>query len=133
MVELPKGRPEILFPLFAELEGLDGIGPKTAKHYKALNIETPKDLLLTLPVGGIDRTRHASIREADLPGVVTVEVEVGPHRQPAGRGRPYRIQVTDAATSFELVFFHARGDYLSRILPSGARRVTFPPMNLSIP
>ncbi len=123
MADAPKTRPEILFPLFAELEGLDGIGPKTAKHYKGLNIETPKDLLLTLPVGGVDRTRRASIREADLPGIVTVEVEIGPHRKPASRGRPYRIQVTDAATSFELVFFHARGDYLARTLPTGARRV----------
>ena len=118
-----RGRPEILFPLFAELEGLDGIGPKTAKHYKGLAVETPKDLLLTLPVGGVDRTRRASIREAELPGIVTVEVEVGPHRKPASRGRPYRVQVTDAATSFELVFFHARGDYLARILPTGSRRV----------
>ena len=83
-----RGRPEILFPLFAELEGLDGIGPKTAKHYKGLAVETPKDLLLTLPVGGVDRTRRASIREAELPGIVTVEVEVGPHRKPASRGRP---------------------------------------------
>lgn len=123
MVDLPKGRPEILFPLFAELEGLDGIGPKTAKSYAGLGVETPKDLLLTLPVGGTDRTRRASIREAILPGVVTVEVEVGPHRKPASRGRPYRVHVTDAETSFELVFFHARGDYLERILPTGSRRV----------
>ncbi len=123
MVDLPKGRPEILFPLFAELEGLDGIGPKTAKNYAGLGVETPKDLLLTLPVGGVDRTRRASIREASLPGVVTVEVEIGPHRKPASRGRPYRVHVTDAETSFELVFFHARGDYLERILPTGSRRV----------
>jgi ATP-dependent DNA helicase RecG len=31
--------------------------------------------------------------------------------------------VEDAATSFQLVFFHAREDYLQRILPTGARRV----------
>ena len=123
MVEMPKGRPEILFPLFAELEGLDGIGPKTAKNYKGLGVETPKDLLLTLPVGGVDRTRRDSIRDAVLPGVVTVEVEIGPHRKPASRGRPYRVQVTDAATSFELVFFHAHGDYLQRVLPTGSRRL----------
>jgi ATP-dependent DNA helicase RecG len=42
-----RGRPEILFPLFAGLESLDGVGPKTAKHYAGLHVETPKDLLLT--------------------------------------------------------------------------------------
>ncbi len=118
----PKGRPEELWPLFAGLETLDGVGPKTAKHYKALAVETPKDLLLTLPVGGVDRARVASIRDVILPGMATVEVTVGLHRPPAGRG-PYRIEVEDAKTSFQLVFFHAKGDYLGRILPTGSRRI----------
>ncbi|AHM04953.1 ATP-dependent DNA helicase RecG [Roseibacterium elongatum DSM 19469] len=118
----PRGRPEILFPLFAGLETLDGIGPKTAKHFKGLAVETPKDLVLTLPVGGVDRARRASIREVPLPGAATVEVTVGRHRPPAGRG-PYRVEVEDAETTFQLVFFHARADYLQRILPTGQRRV----------
>ncbi|PWK62734.1 ATP-dependent DNA helicase RecG [Roseicyclus mahoneyensis] len=118
----PKGRPEELWPLFAGLETLDGVGPKTAKHYKALAVETPKDLLLTLPIGGVDRARATSIRDVPLPGVATVEVTVGLHRAPAGRG-PYRIEVEDAKTSFQLVFFHAKGDYLARILPTGSRRI----------
>ena len=118
-----RGRPEILFPLFADLEVLDGVGPKTAKNYKGLGVETPKDLLLTLPVGGVDRTRRTSVLDAVLPGTVTVEVVIGPHRKPALKNRPYRVQVTDEKTSFDLVFFHARGDYLERQLPTGARRV----------
>jgi len=118
----PKGRPELLWPLFAGLETLDGIGPKTARHYAGLGVETPKDLLLTLPVGGVDRSRRESIRDVLLPGMATVEVTVGRHRAPSGRG-PYRVEVEDAQTSFQLVFFHARGDYLSRILPTGSRRV----------
>ncbi|QBY02661.1 ATP-dependent DNA helicase RecG [Rhodophyticola sp. CCM32] len=117
-----RGRPEILFPLFAGLETLDGIGPKTAKHYSGLHVDTPKDLLLTLPLGGVDRARRASIREVDLPGMATVEVTIGRHRKPAGRG-PYRVEVSDAETVFQLVFFHVKGDYLERILPSGSRRV----------
>jgi ATP-dependent DNA helicase RecG len=117
-----KGRPEILFPLFAGLETLPGVGPKMAKNFEGLGVATPKDLLLTLPSGGVDRARRVSIREAPIPGTVTVEVTVGRHRPPAGRG-PYRIEVDDAATRFELVYFHARGDALQRLLPTGARRV----------
>jgi len=119
---IPKGRPEILFPLFAELESLDGVGPKTAKSYAGLNVTTPRDLIFTLPAGGLDRTRRASIREVPLPGPATVEVTIGTHIKPKGRG-PYRIEVEDAQTSFQLVFFHARGDYLERTHPPGARRV----------
>ncbi|MEJ6394711.1 ATP-dependent DNA helicase RecG [Gymnodinialimonas sp. 2305UL16-5] len=117
-----RGRPPALFPLFAELETLEGIGPKTAKHYAGIGVETPKDLILTLPVGGLDRTRRDSIREVPLPGPATVEVTIGAHRKPKGRG-PYRVEVEDAQTAFHLVFFHARGDYLEKQLPPGAHRV----------
>jgi len=120
--KLPRGRPEELWPLFVELDALDGVGPKTAKLYKALQIETPKDLLLTLPIGGVDRSRKLSIRDVDLPGMATVEVTVGLHRAPAGRG-PHRVEVEDAKTSFQLVFFHAKGDYLAKMLPTGSRRI----------
>jgi len=119
---IPKGRPEILFPLFAPLDTLDGIGPKTAKLYAGIGVESPRDLIFTLPASGLDRTRRASIRDVPLPGPATVEVVIGMHRKPAGRG-PYRIEVEDAKTAFQLVFFHARGDYLERAHPPGSRRV----------
>ena len=116
-------RPEILFPLFSELETLPGVGPKTVKSFEALHVTRPRDLVFTLPHTGIDRRKRATVQGADLPGVVTVEVTVGRHRAPSGRGRPYRIEVEDAQVAFQLVFFHARDDYLRRILPTGARRV----------
>lgn len=119
---IPKGRPEILFPLFAGLETLEGVGPKTAKNYAGINVETPRDLIFTPPAGGLDRTRRASIRDVPLPGPATVEVTIGAHIKPKGRG-PYRIEVEDAKTTFHLVFFHPRGDYLERAHPTGARRV----------
>ena len=116
-------RPDILFPLFAEITTLDGVGPKIAKLLARLDIARPVDLLLTLPTSGIDRHLRASIREARLPEVVTVEVEIGLH-QPAGiRGRSYRIHVRDALTEFQLVFFHPRADWLRKTFPAGQRRI----------
>ncbi|SLN42364.1 ATP-dependent DNA helicase RecG [Roseivivax jejudonensis] len=117
------GRPEALFPLFAALDGLAGIGPKSAQTLEQAGIVAPRDLLFTLPASGIDRTPRTSVRDADLPGVVTVEVSIGAHRAPRSRGGAYRIEVADAETSFQLVYFHARGDYLSKLLPTGQRRV----------
>jgi ATP-dependent DNA helicase RecG len=116
-------RPEILFPLFAGIETLDGVGPKTAKALAALDINRPRDLLFTLPWSGVDRRRRATVQGAPIPGVVTVEVVVGRHDAPARPSAPYRVVVEDAATSFHLVFFRARGDHLRRLLPTGARRV----------
>ncbi len=117
------GRPEILFPLFASLTKLDGVGPKTAQILDDAGVSKPRDLLMTLPHSGIDRQRKDSIREVVAPAVATVEVSVGPHYPPRSRGRPYRVHVTDAQTEFQLVFFHARGDYLQRLLPTGQRRI----------
>ncbi len=117
------GRPEVLFPLFGELTALDGIGPKTAQHFEQLGIVAPRDLLMTLPQSGIDRRPRDTLQGADLPGVVTVEVVIGQHRAPRSRGGAYRITVQDAATSFQIVYFHARGDYLARLLPTGQRRL----------
>ncbi|MDG1531658.1 MAG: ATP-dependent DNA helicase RecG [Paracoccaceae bacterium] len=116
-------RPPVLFPLFAALETLDGIGPKTAKNFEGLGVTKPRDLLFTLPYAGIDRRKRATIKGADLPGVVTVEVEVGHHNPPSHKSRPYRVTVMDETTEFQLVFFHARGDYVQKLLPTGQRRV----------
>jgi len=116
-------RPEILFPLFADLKGLDGVGPRTAEHFAKMDVEKPRDLLFTLPHNIIDRKIISSIKQADLPSVVTVEVEVGLHQPNAIKGRPYRVMVEDAQASFQLVFFHAREDWLRKQLPAGQRRV----------
>ena len=116
-------RPEILFPLFAALDVLDGIGPKTARNFEALNIATPRDLAFHLPHALVDRTRRESIQGMEFPGIATVEVTVLAHMPPRARGRPHRISVRDAALEFQLVFFHARGEYLQKLLPAGQKRV----------
>ena len=116
-------RPEILFPLFAGIETLEGVGPKTAQHLAALDITRPRDLLFTLPASGVDRRRRATVQGAEIPGVVTVEIVVGRHHAPSRPSAPYRVVVEDAGTSFQLVFFRAREEYLRRLLPTGARRV----------
>ena len=117
------GRPEILFPLFFDLTNLDGVGPKTAQAFGALAVEKPRDLLFTLPASGIDRGKRETVQGAEQGEVVTVEVTVENHQPPRQRGRPYRLFVRDSQLSFQLVFFHARADYLSKILPSGQKRV----------
>ena len=117
------GRPEALFPLFAKLETLEGVGPKTAQNFAQLGVMAPRDLLFTLPYSGIDRRLQPSVKDAILPATVTVVVTVGAHRAPANKGGAYRIHVEDSATAFQLVFFHARGDYWKRQMPEGSRRV----------
>ena len=116
-------RPAILFPLFAELETLEGVGPKTAKLFAQMGAERPRDLLFTLPHAVIDRRLRPTIRGAVLPGTVTVEVTVGAHVPPRRKGGPARVFVRDAETEWQLVFFSVKGDWLQRQLPTGQRRI----------
>jgi ATP-dependent DNA helicase RecG len=116
-------RPEALFPLFASLETLPGVGAKTAKAFANMHIESPKDLVLTLPIGGVDRRMRPSIAGFAAPGVVTVKVRIERHIPARTKGRPYRVDVSDSTTTFQLVFFHARTDWLERQLPVGEERI----------
>jgi ATP-dependent DNA helicase RecG len=117
------GRPEILFPLFASLETLPGIGEKTAKLLENLDVETPRDLLFTLPASGVDRRYRPTIQGMVFPAVATTEITVERYHPPRSKGRPFRVDVSDSEMAFQLVFFHAREDWLKRQLPIGARRL----------
>ncbi len=117
------GRPEVLFPLFADIGVVPGIGPKTALLLANIDITRPRDVLFTLPTGVIDRRIRQSVRGAVFPSVITVEVKIGLHQPGKTKTAPYRIFVQDALTEFQLVFFHPRAEWLRQQFPAGQRRI----------
>ena len=117
------GRPEVLYPMFAAAQTLPGIGPKIAQSIAAAGLNCPKDFLFTLPTGGVDRRFRETIQGLEVPTVATTRVTVERHRPARGKGRPYRVDVSDARTSFQLVFFHAREEWLRDQLPVGEERI----------
>ncbi len=116
-------RPEILFSLFAEITGLPGVGPKTARHFERLGILRRVDLLFHLPSGLVDRRLRDSLVGVEPGQVVTVLAEIAEHYPPRKKGQPYRVHARGGGTWFEMVFFHASADYVARALPQGGRRV----------
>lgn len=117
------GRPEILFPLFADLTGLPGVGAKTAKLFERLDQTKPLDILMSLPTGVDDRRLRETLSGVISGETVTVQGEVLEHRPSQVKTRPYRIAVEGGGTIFELVYFHARRDWLENSLPVGAERI----------
>jgi len=117
------GRPPALFPLFASLETLPGVGPRAAEAFAQLGVTRPRDLILTLPHSGIRRRAIAHLAEAHPPEIVTVTVRVERHHPPATKGRPWRVQCSDGTSELQLVFFHPRRDWIEGQLPAGARRL----------
>lgn len=116
-------RPEILFKLFAEVSSLPKVGPRTAPPLAKLCGPHVADLLWHLPIGVVDRSHAPKIAEA-VPGrVATLTVQVDRHIKAPNKRSPYRIRVSDETGALCLIFFHARPDYLNKVLPAGETRV----------
>ena len=115
-------RPQILFSLFAPVTSLDGVGTRIAKLIK--NLAGPKvvDLLWHLPREIVDRSFRPTISEALGGQLCTITVEVEKHEKGYAR-RPYRVRCRDGSGFLTLIFFHAKEDYLLRLLPIGETRI----------
>ena len=79
-------RPEILFPLFAPVTKLPGVGPKIGKLIEKLAGPQIVDLLWHLPSGLIDRRFSPKIMEAPDDAIATIEVAVDKHQPSPRRG-----------------------------------------------
>ena len=116
-------RPAILFPLFAEIRTLSGVGPKLEKLISKLVVPRLVDLAFDLPVGLIDRSYRPKLAQAEIGRIATVSVNVLSHQPARDRRQPYRVTCSDDTSMLELTFFHAHADYLQRMLPVGSRRI----------
>ncbi len=116
-------RPEILFSLFAPVTSLPGVGPRIAKAIATLAGPHVADLLWHLPSGLIDRRFAPRVSDAPAGAVATMTVQVIGHDPPRNPRLPYKVLCSDETGELELVFFHARPDFLRKVLPEGETRV----------
>ncbi|MFL6830675.1 MAG: ATP-dependent DNA helicase RecG [Sphingomicrobium sp.] len=116
-------RPDILNPMFAEVEVLKGVGPQFAKLLKRLDLTRVVDVLYHLPTGAIDRVRASAASAALLGRHVILELTPFDSRESrSGRG-PTRIFASDkAGNAISLVYFNNPG-WAKRSLPKGETRV----------
>ena len=116
-------RPEILFALFAPVTSLDGVGPRIAKLIEKVAGLHVVDLLWHLPTDVIDRRFAPKVAEAPPGAIATIKLRVDAHLPPRHPRLPYKVRCSDQTGRLDLVFFHARPDYLRRVLPEGELRV----------
>ena len=122
-------RPLVLNPLFADLNGVKGIGEKTAKllakHLRG-DVGLPArfvDALFQLPTHVIDRRFRCTVAQLPAQGVATLEVTIGQHKvPPRGVRMPYRIDAYDDTGHMTLVFFSTFADQMARQFPVGEKR-----------
>ena len=116
-------RPDILNPLFAEVEALKGVGPALAKPLKKLRLERVVDVLFHLPTGTIERKPVDTVEMEDSGRIVTVRVVPTSYRASGGRG-PFRVGATDQAGNvLSLVYFGGNPGWAKKLLPLGEPRI----------
>src|SRR5678816_1251659 len=115
-------RPDILNPLFAEVETLPGVGPQVAKLLKRLDITRVVDLLYHLPTGVIERIRAKSANNSLLGSNVILDViPIGTREPRSGRG-PMRVFASDAdGNTISLIYFNNPG-WAKKSLPIGEKK-----------
>ncbi|HYN46864.1 MAG TPA: ATP-dependent DNA helicase RecG [Allosphingosinicella sp.] len=114
-------RPDILNPLFAEVEVLKGIGPALAKPLHKLGLDRVVDVLFHLPVSWIDREKVEALDEADVGRTITVAVTARDYRQ-GGRG-PFRIFAEDEAGNYVTLTYFNNPAWGKKQLPLGEARI----------
>jgi ATP-dependent DNA helicase RecG len=116
-------RPDILHPLFTEIEALKGVGPALAKPLARLGLAKVRDLLFHMPTGWIDRKTVAELDEADVGQVVTTMVTPTDYRMGGSARAPARVLAMDAGGNVvALVFFGGGSGYAKKLLPLGEPR-----------
>jgi ATP-dependent DNA helicase RecG len=115
-------RPEILFPLFAPVTSLKGVGARIAPLLERLAGPIVRDVLFLRPHNIVRRT--PAVLSAAIDGqVMTFEVTIEQHQRPRAHSQPWRIRVSDPTGFMTLVFFGRFADQLESRHPVGSKRI----------
>jgi ATP-dependent DNA helicase RecG len=117
-------RPDILNPLFAEVQSLKGVGAGLSKPLGRLGLERIKDLIYHFPVNWIYRKIVPVIDLADIGQNIIVRLVIGQHNSGGSVRAPTRIMGIDADGQYvSLTFFGRNGGWARKQLPIGEERI----------
>ena len=103
--------------LLSDINMVKGIGPKITKLFKKKNINTIFDLLWSLPIESIDRSKVTKINELQLGKIQTVNINVKKYNFPRIRNLPNKVQCEDDTGKLDCIFFNSYEGYIKKILP----------------
>lgn len=116
-------RPDVLNPLFAETETLEGVGPKIAKPLEKLGLTRVRDVAYHLPERFVTRRPVEDLDQASVGEQVVIPLTVTEHRAPRNGRGPYNVLATDAAGNYVSLTYFGRASYTAKKqLPTGAKR-----------
>lgn len=116
-------RPEVLNPLFAETDTLDGVGPKLKKPLDKLGLTRVRDLAYHLPDRFVQRRVVEDLDGASEGEQIVISLTPTEHQSSrTGRG-PYRVLAQDAKGNICALTYFGRASYTAKKqLPVGELR-----------
>nr|WP_316628855.1 ATP-dependent DNA helicase RecG [uncultured Brevundimonas sp.] len=115
-------RPPSLFPLFAEVSTLKGVGPRALPLVQKVAGPLVRDLVFLSPSGVIVRRPMQAANAVD--GEVGVfEVAIDRLFVPSRPGTPLKVRATDPTGFVHLVWFGGSAQHIDRLLPRGETRL----------
>lgn len=117
-------RPEALNPLFAQVETLEGVGPKLMKPLEKLGLTRIKDVAYHLPERFVSRRAVADLDSVSEGEQVIVALTAIEHRAPrAGTRGPYRVLAQDDAGNVCSLNWFGKAAYSGKkLVPVGEKR-----------
>ncbi|MGZ9100450.1 MAG: ATP-dependent DNA helicase RecG, partial [Brevundimonas sp.] len=115
-------RPQILFPLFAEVSTLKGVGPKILPLVQKLAGPLVRDLLFLAPSGLIVR-RPMTAADAIEGQVGVFEIVIDRLIVPGKPGAPIKVRAVDDTGFVHLIWFGGSAQHIDRLLPRGQKRL----------
>lgn len=115
-------RPEILFPLFADVSTLKGVGPRSAPLVQKVAGPLVRDVLFLSPSGVIQRRRTTAMEAVDGEiGVfeVTIDRLIPPHKH----GAPIKVRAIDDTGFIHMIWFAGSPRHIESLAPRGSRRL----------
>lgn len=117
-------RPDILNPLFAEVQTMKGVGPGLSKPLERLGLERVKDVIYHFPNSWMYRKSVTRLDVGDVGTNIIVKVTVTEHRSSGSARAPMRVYAADAEGNYiTLTFFGRNGGWARKQLPVGEMRI----------
>ena len=116
-------RPQILYPLFAGIDTIKGVGTRGKSLLSKLCGDRVVNLLWHLPYNVVDRSYSPTLSHAEIGRIATIKVKIVEHIPPKSKHQPYKIICTDGTEDITLSFFKAYPESLQKNLPTNAERI----------
>ncbi len=115
-------RPEILYPLFAEVTRLKGVGPRVEPLIRKLAGPLVRDVAFLAPTGLILRNRRDAVDAVEGETAI-FDVTIEAYQPPRKTGAPWKARASDATGFVHLIWFSASRAHIERMAPIGERRL----------